>query len=353
MKAKAFENLDFRLVIFHSIVIGISIAMPFVLYLRSDNDPRFMWTVVMVSCLAPFYILNVYWFIPQYLKKGKYLLYVGVLLLTIIIAYFLLHYLSQKYMMMPEPPMPKMPPPDMKRPRLGIPPPTIIFPLIIYYALGISFETIIESEKQKRIKEEALKEKVNAELSFLKSQINPHFLFNTLNNIYSLSSKKSDATDDAILLLSDMMRYMLYDSNVAKVPLGKEIKHIENYIALQKLRISTKNDISIVFNYDGEPNGHMVEPLLFIPFVENAFKHGISYQEPSVINLKLRILEKQLIFESLNTRPKQKDANIAESSGIGLKNLERRLNLLYPNQSKLKYNCDNDFFCAKLELNMA
>jgi hypothetical protein len=353
MKIKALENLDFRLVVFHVIVIGISIAMPFVLYLRSDHDPRFLWTVVMVSSLAPFYILNVYLFIPKYLKRGKYVTYVSILLLTITVAYFLLHYLSQKYLMAPAPPMPRVPPPDMKRPGFGIPPPAIIFPLIIYYALGISFETIIESEKQKRIKEEALKEKVNAELSFLKSQINPHFLFNTLNNIYSLSSKKSDATDDAILLLSDMMRYMLYESNVAKVPLENEIKHIENYIALQRLRISGKNDISIVFSYDGKPNGHMVEPLLFIPFVENAFKHGISYKEPSVINLKLRILEKQLIFESLNTRPKQKDTELAESSGIGLKNLERRLNLLYPNQSKLRYNCENDFFCAKLELNMA
>ena len=347
---KALENLKIKVIVFHFIIVGLFVSTPLVLYLKSDYDPRLLWETIMFSSLAPFYILNVSVLIPQLLNKGKYIKYLLILVLTLIIAYIVLSILFLEF----------GPPPMNREHRppggMGIFPPVMfVLPLIIYYAVGISFESIVESLKQKRSKEEAQKEKVKAELSLLKSQINPHFLFNSLNSIYSLSNSKSELTNDAVLKLSDMMRYMLYESNGEKVPLNKEIEYIENYIALQQYRISKKDNISIRFNYEGEPNGHDVEPLLFIPFVENAFKHGISYNEASIIDIKLSILHDKLTFETLNSCPKNNHLKLDKknSSGFGLNNIAKRLDLLYPKKYRLRYDKGNDLFSAKLELNLA
>jgi LytS/YehU family sensor histidine kinase len=149
---------------------------------------------------------------------------------------------------------------------------------------------------------------------------------------------------------------MLFDSNSEKVSLSKEIQYIKNYIALQKFRISQKKNIYIRFNYDGEPNGFHVEPLLFIPFVENAFKHGISYNETSIIDITLRISENKLTFEALNSCPKYQQKSLLEdkkeSSGIGCTNVARRLKLLYPEKHSLTLNNGDDSFSAKLELKL-
>ncbi len=349
---KIFENLNWRVIVYHFIIVGIFITTPLILFLRSDNDYRLLWATIMFSVLAIFYILNISVLIPKYLKKGQYLRYFGILLLTFVIAYFILFVLFQEYGIVQF---------ENKNPLNGgirgndFSPFMIVIPLIIYYTLGISFESIVESLKQKRSKEEALKEKVKAELSFLKSQINPHFLFNSLNSIYSLSMKKSELTNDAILLLSNMMRYMLYESNGSKVSLKKEINYIENFIALQRLRIAKKDCISIRFNCNGDPNGHLIEPLLFIPFVENAFKHGISYKETSIVDIKLSILHDKLIFEIINSRPKKHEVNLDSTkfSGIGLNNIGQRLDLLYPDKYKLIFNDSSELFSTKLELNLA
>ncbi|MCG8307540.1 MAG: sensor histidine kinase [Cytophagales bacterium] len=347
---KALENLNLRVIVFHVIVIGIFIIVPMALFLRSGYDPRLQWITITLSALVPFYILNISVLIPKLLNKGRYLLYFGVLAGSFVLAYVMLSLLFQEYG--------ATPPGNKNQVEDGQWPPfVIVFPLIIYYALGISFESIVESLKQRRLKEETHKERVKAELSFLKSQINPHFLFNSLNSIYSLSSSKSELTGEAVLLLSDMMRYMLYESNGKKVPLDREIGYIQNYIALQKFRLSKKGNISIRFNCDGVPDGHDVEPLLFIPFVENAFKHGISYNETSIIDIKLKIVGDELVFEALNSCPKKVDRRLGnkkcDSLGIGLNNVARRLELLYPEKYRLKYNNGEDLFTAKLELNLA
>ncbi len=347
------ENINLRIMVYHLIIIGVSLITPLALYLRSDQDPRLWWMTVMHVSLIPFYVINVTVLIPKFLNKRRYVLYFGLLLISLLLAYILLTLLFHKYGLPPLNDVNKLPREFMEN---KLQPPFILFPLIVYYALGISFETIIESEKQKRLNEESLKEKVNTELSFLKSQINPHFLFNSLNSIYSLSNSKSELTKDAVLLLSDMMRYMLHESNGGRVPLNKEINYIENFIALQRLRIANKSNISIRFNCNGEHNGHLVEPLLFIPFIENAFKHGISYSETSIINIKLKIFHDKLIFETLNSQPSNKEyctiKTKNEPYGIGLSNIARRLDLLYPKKYKLKYNKRNDLFSAKLELDL-
>lgn len=190
-------------------------------------------------------------------------------------------------------------------------------------------------------------EKLATELSFLKSQINPHFLFNTLNNIYSLAIVKSDATADAVLKLSSIMRYVLNETKHNLVALEKEVQFIKDYIELQKARLTDK--VTIQFLVEGETEQRQIAPLILIPFVENAFKYGISTKEASAILFKLKAEDNSIDFISLNniiTSDKEKN----EQTGIGLKNTKRRLELLYPNKHSLTVSKENNLFIVRLTL---
>lgn len=196
-------------------------------------------------------------------------------------------------------------------------------------------------------KQEIENEKLATELSFLKSQINPHFLFNTLNNIYSLALVKSDATPDAVLKLSSIMRYVLNETKHDKVSLEQEIQFIRHYIELQKMRLTNK--VSIDFLLEGEIEGRQIAPLVLIPFVENAFKYGISTKETSAIFFKVKTTEKTLEFTSQNhivTTNKERP----EKTGIGLVNTKRRLELLYPQKHILTVTEENNQFLVHLTL---
>jgi two-component system, LytTR family, sensor kinase len=203
---------------------------------------------------------------------------------------------------------------------------------LLIIAISTSYKVIIEWFTTQRQKKELETEKLASELAFLKSQINPHFLFNTLNNVYSLAYKKSDDTPDAIIKLSKLMRYMLYESNENQVFLSKEIEYLHNYIDLQKLRLPDK--VEIKFDVEGDIEGRLIEPMLLIPFVENAFKHGISYIDYSEINISIKLSGSELVFIVEN---KIKNAQVTDESGsgIGLANVKRRLNLLYPGKHKI------------------
>jgi len=202
------------------------------------------------------------------------------------------------------------------------------------------------AEKQREVLE---KEKLNAELKFLKSQVNPHFLFNTLNSIYSLARKNAVGTQDAILKLSQLMRYMIYESNNGKVPLEKEISYIENYIDLQRLRISS----SITINYAvlGTSEGYLIEPMLLIPFIENAFKHGISYTNDCKIDISIKITEGVLHLSVVNFRYKKPSRD--KEGGVGLENVRNRLHLLYPDdKSSLVINQQDNYHIVNLSINL-
>jgi LytS/YehU family sensor histidine kinase len=203
-----------------------------------------------------------------------------------------------------------------------------VFPALFIFAISAAIKITNEWFKAEKQKKEMENEKLNSELAFLKSQVNPHFLFNILNNICSLARKKSDNTEDAIIQLSRIMRYMLYDSKDEKVSLEKEVEYLQNYIDLQRLRIS--DSVVISFTIEGDINGKMVEPMLLIPFVENAFKHGVSYLDESNIEINLKIDQDVLHFRVENYRVKKIDNPVQQESGIGLKNVLRRLDLLYP-----------------------
>lgn len=190
-------------------------------------------------------------------------------------------------------------------------------------------------------------EKLATELSFLKSQINPHFLFNTLNNIYSLALVKSDKTADAVLKLSAIMRYVISETKRYTVPLEKEIQFIKHYIELQKVRLTDK--VTIKLDIEGNTDIIEVPPLILIPFVENAFKYGISTKEPSQISFRIVVKDRSLTFTSQNHIFPLSLGN-EENTGIGLKNTKRRLELLYPGKHEFKVMDENGDFFVNLTL---
>lgn len=192
------------------------------------------------------------------------------------------------------------------------------------------------------------KNKLETEVKFLKSQINPHFLFNTLHNIYTLTIIKPERASEQLLKLSDLLRYMLYDSNQERVPLEREVEYLKNYLGLAKLKDSRGMDISFTINESIK--SIKVAPLLFIPFVENAFKHSQNEKlEKGYIYISLNIIGEKITFEVDNSKP-QNEYNKDEVGGIGLKNIQQRLKLLYPNKYNLDINETNDSFKIKLEL---
>jgi hypothetical protein len=210
-----------------------------------------------------------------------------------------------------------------------------------FIRLAYSF---IRSQNEKRALENA---KLNAEVNFLKSQINPHFLFNTLNSIYSQAHLRSAQTEYSILKFSDLLRYVLYDSSAAKVDLSKDVQYLTNYIDLQKIRLSQK--VNIRYNISGSMHGKKIAPLLLITFVENAFKHGVSYSSPSTIGVQLNIFEESLAMTVTNPVIEH---NSLENNGLGLNNVIRRLDLLYPGKYSLEIARHGQLHTVNLKIDL-
>lgn len=201
-----------------------------------------------------------------------------------------------------------------------------LFMFIIVYVFSFA---ICIYEQWQSTKEQML----NTEISFLKAQINPHFLFNTLNSIYALALVKSDKAPDAVVRLSQMMRYAVSEAHLSHAPLSKEISYISNYIELQKLRITEK--ILITYELSGDPDDKQIAPFLLIPFIENAFKYGVNAEENSDIWIKIEINETNLLMQVENNKVfviKDKDYG----ASLGIKNTKERLQLLYPGRHSLK-----------------
>ncbi|GAB3535072.1 histidine kinase [Pontibacter brevis] len=194
-------------------------------------------------------------------------------------------------------------------------------------------------------------DKLEAELKFLKVQIHPHFLFNTLNSLYSLTLKKSDNAPEVVLKLSSLMDYMLYDANAAVVPLQKELDYIQNYIALERLRYGERVDVS--FTQTGSVAGKQITPMILLPFVENAFKHGVSTETRNAwVRINVKVTDEQLVLlvENCKCGDRASKSPRDMASGIGLKNLQRRLELLYEGQYNLEIEDEPDSYAARLEL---
>jgi two-component sensor histidine kinase len=220
---------------------------------------------------------------------------------------------------------------------------------LVFFSVGMR---VLERHSQtEKLQKELEKEKLNSELAFLKNQISPHFFFNTLNNIYSLISINAEDSQKAVLQLSKLMRYLLYDSEQGNTKLSNEIDFMNNYIDLMKLRMSSKIKLNVSFPEKYEDIN--IPPLIFIPFIENAFKHGISYREKSFIDISMTTEKESVKFRCANSLVKAREENESGHSGIGLDNVTKRLNLLFPDKHEIKINKSDTEFEILLQINFA
>jgi two-component system LytT family sensor kinase len=311
------------------------------------DDRRFgIWfTLIEEVFNILFYMIIVYInllvLIPNYLQKNSFLLYsLSLLTASILIApvnalaMYLLNYQHPYY-------------------QETITSNLQIYFLSSFFIAGAStvFKITGDWLKHQREKTRLKNEKLVSELKFLRSQINPHFLFNTLNNVYSLSLQKSDKTPEVILKLSEILRYMLYECNGPKVSLDKEINYIKNYLELEKIR-QTK-DAKIEFEVIGNSENVEIAPFLFTPFLENAIKHGVNrVLENPCVKIKIEIEEDILHFSISNTKPDVEATQQIKQQpgGIGLVNVERRLKILYPDKYRFKIENTSKKYTILLDL---
>lgn len=199
-------------------------------------------------------------------------------------------------------------------------------------------------------KKELENEKLVAELSFLKEQINPHFLFNTLNNLYYLAYTKSENTTEVIAKLSQMMRYMIYETNHTQVALSKEIEYMQNYVSLERLRLS--NQVPIQFKVEGDPSSVKIAPLILITFLENAFKHGVNGNSQGAwVDLSIKVDQKKCTYKVENSKSNHVTSDT--KSGIGLQNVKRRLELSYPDHYELTVKDLDKKYIVELNLQLS
>jgi hypothetical protein len=216
-----------------------------------------------------------------------------------------------------------------------------LYSLVIYLA--------IDWFRERRLKYELIREKQQSEIDLLKSQVNPHFLMNTLNNLYSLVYQGSKKAPEAIIKLSDLMRYMLYETRTDLVSLEHEIKYLNSFIELQLLRFTNKELVDL--QVSGDPAGKLIAPMILVPFVENAFKHGNKNLPGMGITIRIMIEDKHFSFYVENIKASKSLHKINES-GIGLKNIQKRLELLYPDRHELDILEDIDSFKISLKLDL-
>jgi sensor histidine kinase YesM len=224
-------------------------------------------------------------------------------------------------------------------------------PFVMTVAASIAYRMIADKAVNDRLLHEKEEENLKSELLFLRSQISPHFMFNVLNNMLAMARMKSEQLEPTILKLSSLMRYILYESDGDKVSIKKEADYLQSYIDLQKQRVGS--NVLLDVNIELPDSGQEIAPMLLIPFIENAFKHGTSYRIKPEIHIDLHLQNDFLYFTTRNRYnpaiPETKD----KTSGIGLANVKRRLNLLYPEQHNLLITDNDNWFTVSLQLNLA
>jgi two-component system LytT family sensor kinase len=224
-------------------------------------------------------------------------------------------------------------------------------PIFIFFVMGSTAFRVIRDKiaENQRVKEKET-ENLKTELSFLRSQVSPHFMFNVLNNMVALARKQSDLLEPSLIKLSSLLRYMLYETDEDKVALEKEIEYLKSYIELQSQRFGKK--VQITTSFEPAYDGYVIEPMLLIPFVENAFKHGTGLIPDAQIDIHLMLDKEQLSFVVRNRYIDAAETPKDKTSGIGLNNVKRRLNLLYPKSHSLTIEKEDGWFSILLQLNL-
>ncbi len=317
---------------------GFFLALPFLLRTPPSppGSPKMSISDELIVLLnlfhIPLFYLNANVLIPRVLKRQGASIYVVSVVLTLAAALTVNGLL--KYYLLPGFPI-----------RIGI---WTLFPVIFVFAISTTYRLLTDYLADERRRKEQENERLKSELSFLRSQISPHFMFNVLNSIVSLSRKQSDLVEPVVIQLSDLMRYMLYESDGTKVSLEKEIKYLNNYLELQRLRFGS--DVETRMTIDNRLPHQLIEPMLLIPFVENAFKHGVGLIDEPVIDISLRAQDNALHFRVRNRVNRRFQEEKDHSSGIGLPNVKRRLSLLYPDSHQLDIREDGDWYDVDLTL---
>jgi two-component system, LytTR family, sensor kinase len=281
-----------------------------------------------------FFYLNAYIFMPFLLNRKRLLSYIAVTLIGMTAFAFALYFVRSEIMDFPF---------TLRFPIFSF------FNLLSFLAMSIAYRFVLDKNRFERLQREKETESLKTELSFLRSQVSPHFMFNVLNNIVSLSRTQKDLVEPALIQLSDLMRYMLYESDEEKVTLAREIEYLNNYINLQKMRFG--DDINVSITTQGNFDEYLIEPMLLIPFVENSFKHGIGLIKDPFINISVHEHNGVLNFEVTNKFSAQHEIK-DKQSGIGLHNVQRRLKLLYPDKHTLVIEKVNDEFVVNLKLEL-
>jgi len=345
-------NWKLRPVLLHIFFWICFLALPLLLGPNSaSNNPReidrhFQWNmffVVFGLFNIPLFYFNTEFLLRKILKKRGVLIYIILLVISLLVMLWFHEELFKWF-------FPEMANGGGQRGN-GFRRGTslrIIFQLLFIVAIGISYRFLSDNMTDQEVKKEEENERLKSELSFLRSQISPHFMFNVLNSIVSLSRRKPEMVEPVVIKLSELMRYMIYETSDSKVSIDKEFSYLESYIELQRLRFG--NDIKIDFKHNLSSSPSSIEPMLLIPFVENAFKHGVGMVQNPSIDIELNDDKKSLFFSVRNQVSKQNSEIKDESSGIGLANVRRRLELLYPDQHELNIHEKEDSYLVELTI---
>ena len=307
--------------------------------LNPTGGPSHYWTLLLsffVAGMLPFY-LGYFFRLNKLRSPGKWIYLAVVLFVCLILpACFCLYEFTQSPGTLSSSPL-------YIRSFLSI-----SVNLIFYCLIGFGFRSFQHSLEQRKRVEQLEKERLHSELALLRTQLNPHFLFNTLHNIDTLIETAPEQASGELLKLSDLMRYMLYDSDVEQISLQKEVEHLENYLALQRLRLP--GPASIVYTKKGDFSKEQIAPMLLIPFVENCFKH-FKPAEGTAIRIDISLSGRKLHFSSSNPYDPA-DSNKDSSSGIGLETVKQRLELIYSNKYTLEIDNKNRIFDVRLSIDL-
>jgi two-component system, LytTR family, sensor kinase len=306
---------------------------------EADKDATgffYLNTITNFIFVGLFY-LNAYVLTPRFIIRKKYLAYIF-LLIAIFFVIMAIHGILFNYLIKYHPFI------FVFSVRFNLP------TFLLTVAVSITYQLIGDKIRSEKLANEKQEENLKTELSFLRSQISPHFMFNVLNNIVALARTRSEQLEPTVIKLSSLMRYMVYETREQKATLKNEIEYLQSYIDLQTQRF--EDSVKVNFTLDA-PNDHQsIEPMLLIPFVENAFKHGIGLIEDPQIDIKLRTENNMLFFYVRNKYNGSTEEVKDGIAGIGLANVKRRLNLLYGKDQNLMISTEKNWFTISLQLKL-
>jgi len=327
------------IVFFHVLAWVVLFTLPTLFHREPDQQQvnfRGMFRtrfLIFDACWIIFFYFNLLVLIPKFLNRKKISIYIFLIILLmaafIAVVYFF--------------------PREGDKPGLHREYFFVIFPYLFIWAMSTVYWFVTDKISTEQKMKERENENLKTELSFLRSQVSPHFLFNVLNNMVAMARLKSDQLEPSLIRLSGLMRYMLYESDETRVTLLREIEYVNSYIELQKIRYA--KSLCIKVNMDPGDN-QLIEPMLLIPFIENAFKHGTGTIDDPVIDIYLKISEGLIDFRVKNRFNAANEEIKDRTSGIGLQNVIRRLNLLYDQKHILSINRENGWFSVSLQIKL-